>query len=115
MDQTIAEVDVYDFAKGQWTTLEAPLPTLRAGTTVVATKDQFIVMGGESPTQVSAHDEVEALNIETGKWRTLPPMLQGRHGMQAVHYDGKVYIAGGSADRGGGPELNSLDCWNLER
>ena len=96
MDQTIAEVDVFDFNKEQWTTLEAPLPTLRAGTTVVATKD------------------VEALNIETGNWHQLPPMLQGRHGMQAVHYEGRVYIAGGSADRGGGPELNSLDCWNLE-
>jgi len=113
MEQTIAEVDVYDFARGTWSTLPASahLPTLRAGATSIVLSDRLIVMGGESATQVPAHSEVEAYDPSTGKWESLPPMLQGRHGTQALIYDGKVFIAGGSADRGGGPELNSLDYW----
>ena len=117
MDQTVAEVDVYDFNTGNWSTLpaNANFPTLRAGTTSIVLGDNLIVMGGESPAQVPAHSEVEAYNVSTGKWTALPPMLQGRHGTQAVVYNGKVYIAGGSADRGGGPELNSIDCWETGR
>ncbi len=114
MDQTIGEVDVYDFASGKWTSLptSAHLPTLRAGTTVAVQGDRLLVMGGESMTQVPAHNEVEAYDVSEGKWISLPPMMQGRHGMQAIQYKGKIYIAGGSADRGGGPELKSIDCWS---
>lgn len=113
MDQTIPEVDVYDFAAGEWSTLpeSAHLPTLRAGTSSIAIGDQLIVMGGESPAQVPAHSEVEAYDVSEAQWISLPPMLQGRHGTQAIVHEGKVYLVGGSADRGGGPELNSMDCW----
>ena len=116
MDQTIPEVDVYDFATGKWTSLPASahLPTLRAGNTVITQGDRLIVMGGESTTQVPAHGEVEAYDVSEGKWISLPPMLQGRHGMQAIQYKGKVYVAGGCSDRGGGPELTSMDCWKLD-
>ena len=92
---------------------DANFPTLRAGTTSVVLGDRLIVMGGESDTQVPAHSEVEAYDVSDGKWHSLPAMLEGRHGTQAILYKGKVYIAGGSADRGGGPELKSIDCWHL--
>ena len=113
MNQVIPEVDVYDFATGTWSTLPASanLPTLRAGTSSVVLGDRLVVMGGESSSQVPAHSEVEAYDVSDGKWHTLTPMLQGRHGTQAVVHDGKVFVVGGSADRGGGPELNTLDCW----
>lgn len=116
MDQTIAEVDVYDFATGKWTSLpaKANLPTLRAGTTVITEGDRLIVLGGESMAHVAAHSEVEAYDVSEGRWISLPPMLQGRHGMQAIHYQGKVYVGGGCSDRGGGPELTSVDCWTME-
>lgn len=116
MNQVIAAVDVYDFNTGKWSTLpsSAHLPTLRAGTTSIVQGDRLIVMGGESSSQVPAHSEVEAYDVSDGKWYDLSPMLTGRHGTQAIIYQGKVYVAGGSADRGGGPELKSIDCWVLE-
>lgn len=115
MDQTIAEVDVYDFASKTWTTLpdDAALPTLRAGTTVVTHGDRLIVMGGESSSQVPAHNEAEAYDVSERKWIIMERMLQGRHGTQAILYEGKVYIVAGSGDRGGGPELRSIDVWDL--
>ena len=41
-------------------------------------------------------------------------MLTGRHGTQAIYFNGKVFVTGGAGNRGGGPELNSLDCWELK-
>ena len=116
MDQTIAEVDVYDFATQKWTTLpkSANLPTLRAGTTSITMGDRVIVLGGESTTQVPAHSEVEAYDVSDRKWHSLAPMLTGRHGTQAIYFNGKVFVTGGAGNRGGGPELNSLDCWELK-
>lgn len=115
IDATFGEVDVFDFATKTWSTLPSSsnIPTQRAGTTVVVDGNRLIVMGGESGTQVPAHSEVEALDVRSGTWTKLPPMLQGRHGTQAVLYHGRVYLAGGSSDRGGGPEMKSLDCWSL--
>src|SRR5690606_14433841 len=72
---TVPEVDVYDFATGEWTTLPAVsnLPTPRAGTTSVVLNGEVVVIGGESAAQREAHGEVEALDPESGRWRTLAP------------------------------------------
>ncbi|MCB0667447.1 MAG: hypothetical protein KDC80_16580 [Saprospiraceae bacterium] len=115
IDATFGEVDVFDFASNSWSSLpsSANIPTERAGTTVIVDGERLIVMGGESGSQVPAHSEVEALDTRTNTWTTLPPMLQGRHGTQAIYYNGIVYLAGGSSDRGGGPEMKSIDCWKI--
>lgn len=110
LDLTIGEVDVYDFKTGKWSTLANPLPTLRAGTTSVVKKPYLIVMNGESTKQVPAHAEVEALDTRTGNWLRLPDLLQGRHGTSAVYLNHKIYVMAGSANRGGGPELNTMEC-----
>jgi hypothetical protein len=34
----------------------------------------------------------------------------GRHGTGVIYWKGKVYVAAGSANRGGGPELNDMEC-----
>ncbi|QHT66144.1 galactose oxidase [Rhodocytophaga rosea] len=110
LNLTIGEVDVYDFKKGTWTTLPAEknIPTQRAGCTSVTIGNQVIVIGGESP-QKLAHNQTEAFNMKTNTWETLPSLQTGRHGTQAVVYKNKVYIAAGSANQGGGPEINSME------
>lgn len=103
-DLTIAEVDVYDFRTGQWDNLppSGDLPTERAGTTTVATKEYLIVIGGESMVQEDSHSEVEAYNPSAGEWTELPSLIIGRHGVQAILHNGKIFIAAGSQFRGAG-------------
>jgi N-acetylneuraminic acid mutarotase len=111
LNTTEAAVDVYDFKSGKWSTLpqSSNLPTLRAGNATVVLDKKVIVIGGESGEQVPAHNEVEALNTRTMQWEKLAPLKQGRHGTGAVVVNGKVYIVAGSGNRGGGPELNSIE------
>lgn len=111
LNRTIPEVDVYDFKTNKWTTLDASqnLPTLRAGNSTVAFGPRILVMGGESDKQVPAHSEVEGYNPKTKRWERLPSLHQGRHGTGAAVLNGKVYIVAGSGNRGGGPELDSME------
>ena len=113
LDKTIAEVDVYDFKTGTWTTLPNGLPTLRAGTCTLTKYPYVIVLQGESTKQVPAHAEVEALDVRTNEWVKFPSLLQGRHGTSTVLYKNKLYIMAGSANRGGGPELNTMEYLQL--
>lgn len=109
---TIPEVDVYDLGTRTWSTLPGPgshLPTPRAGTTTVAIGDHVLVIGGESGGPATAHAEVQALHVPSGVFRTLSPLVRGRHGTQAVVVGDRVWIAAGSGNRGGGPELDSLE------
>jgi len=109
LEVTIPEMDIYDLAAAKWSTAKAPLPTQRAGVSVLALGGRVVVMGGESGRQVAAHAEVEAYDPKTGTWTTLPPLPVGRHGMQAVMVGDRVHVVAGSGNRGGGPELN--DHW----
>nr|MBI1231678.1 galactose oxidase [Cytophagales bacterium] len=107
---TYGEVDVYDFKTQQWNTLDSrdDLPTQRAGSSTVPYKSGFIVVGGESINQVEAHAEVEY--FEPGKsWKHMPSLVRGRHGMQVVPLLGKYFVAAGCGNRGGNPELTSLE------
>lgn len=107
---TYGEVDVYDFKDNKWETLseDQNLPTQRAGNSTVNYKKGFIVVGGESSNQVPAHNEVEY--FEHGKgWSMLNRLERGRHGMQVVPIAGKYYVAAGCGDRGGSPELTSIE------
>ena len=107
---TIAEVDVYDFESGAWTSLAAPLPTQRAGNFAVGYHGRLLVLGGESP-QKRAHAEVEAYDPQPKTWETWSPLMIGRHGTGVALLDGKLWVAAGSANRGGGPELNSIEAY----
>jgi N-acetylneuraminic acid mutarotase len=110
LDLTIAEVDIFDFKTNTWKTLPANLnlPTQRAGTASIALANQILVIGGESP-QKLAHNQTEAFDLKTNTWKTLAPLQTGRHGTQAILYQNKVFIAAGSANQGGGPELNTME------
>lgn len=111
---THAEVDVYDFKKKTWETLPEVqnLPTERAGNSAVNLGKGFVVVGGESDSQVAAHDEVEY--FEPGKgWKLLNRLDRGRHGMQVVPIGDALYVAAGCGNRGGSPELNSIERLKL--
>lgn len=104
--QSVAAVDVFDIASGRWSTLPSPLPTPRSGTATVAWNDRIVVIGGESDAHTAAHAEVEAWSPALQRWERLPPLPVGRHGMQAAVLNGALHVVAGSANRGGGPELD---------
>jgi hypothetical protein len=105
-----AAVDVFDFANNSWKTLptSANIPTLRAGAATVTFEDRILIIGGES-TQPKAHNTVEAFIPATESWATYPPLITGRHGTQAIVYDNHVYVAAGSGNQGGSPELATME------
>jgi N-acetylneuraminic acid mutarotase len=111
LNLTEPAVDVYDLKKKTWQTLPAELnlPTQRAGNSSVAFGDKLLVIGGESPAQVPSHSEVEAFDTKKMQWVKFPSLNKGRHGTGATVIEGKVYSIAGSGNRGGGPELNSIE------
>jgi N-acetylneuraminic acid mutarotase len=111
MQLTIPEVDVYDFKNKTWQTLPAGsnILTLRGGGTAVAYKRYIVLMGGESIAQNESHREVEEFDTKTGAWNKLPRLVTGRHDTQAIVYKGNIYIAAGAANRGGGPDQNTIE------
>jgi N-acetylneuraminic acid mutarotase len=106
----IPETDIYDFKTGKWSTAQEPIPTTRAGNAAITLNNQAVFIGGESHHQIEAHDEVEAFDPKTMKWKSLPKLNQGRHGMSATKLGDKYYISSGVSKRGGSPEQNSMEC-----
>lgn len=114
---TVPEVDVYDIASNRWITLGSTknIPTQRAGcTSVLFGKNAFMVIGGESGKQDKAHNEAEVFNVITQQWDASIKLQQGRHGTQAVLYNNKIFIVTGSANKGGGPELNNMEMYKVK-
>jgi len=111
---TVPEVDVYDFATGQWSTLPSTsnIPTQRAGAGTAVLGEELIIMGGES-SQPTGHVETEALDVNTGSWRRLADMVQGRHGTQAITNNNGIYIVTGAGNQGGGPLLSSQEAYYM--
>lgn len=107
--ETIAEVDYYDFNDKKWHTIEREIPTQRAGNMALAKGDEILVIGGESASQEKAHAEVEGLNTKNHKWKSYPSMIEGRHGTGAFVYKDHIYTASGCGNRGGSPELESME------
>ena len=116
IDTTIKEIDVFDFKTQTWTTLETGIPTERAGNSNLGIGPYLVVMNGESGVQVPAHAEVEVLDTRSNEWIKLPDLNQGRHGTGTAFLNGKIYVQAGSGNRGGGPELNSMEVleWKLK-
>lgn len=114
-EQTVDAVDVFDFATRSWLPDGEcpPLPTPRAGNMAMTWKGEVIVGGGESGTQKVAHNQVEAFNPTTKTWREWPTLARGRHGSGFAVVGDYVYTASGSGNRGGGPELVSIEKLKL--
>lgn len=115
MSLTVQHGNIYDLDTNTWlpVTESEALPTLRAGNSVFAWGDEIVVGGGESATQVEAHGELEAYNARTKTWRAWPRLQQGRHGSGFVVLGDYVYTASGAGNRGGGPELHTIERLRL--
>lgn len=116
-DLTITAIDIYDFNMGKWLPEDQcpTLPTARAGNMAMAWNDEIVVGGGESMSQRPAHDEVEAFDVRTGRWSQWPSLGRGRHGSGFAIIGDAVYTASGSGNRGGGPELTTIERLKLPR
>lgn len=105
------QIDVYDIATDTWTTLPAAanLPTLRAGTSTLIMDDDIYVMLGVGTSSTQESDVVEAFNIITQTWRTLPPAPHTRSGTQAVPFGRNIFVASGRGSLFGGTDLYAQD------
>lgn len=115
VDDTVSAVDVYDIASNTWSTLTSAsnLPTPRAGAPTGIIGNELIVAGGESAATSAAHAQVEAMDLDTGQWRTLTPMRTPRHASQAIVSNYGFYVAGGSSQRGGAIGPLDLEALHL--
>ncbi len=107
--------EIFNFDDEAWepASEDLILPTLRAGNSLFAWDDEIVVGGGESHTQEVSHAENDAFNVSSRQWRRWPNSLVGRHGTGYAVTGGYVYVASGSAKRGGGPELTSVERLRL--
>ncbi|MGB5393254.1 MAG: galactose oxidase [Lutimonas sp.] len=112
--ETIANIDVFDLKSGKWENSTLKIPTQRAGNMVCAVGKKIFVIGGESVAQEKAHAEVEVLDLESRAWIVYPKLISGRHGTGIINYKGALYLASGSGNRGGSPELTSMEKLNLK-
>lgn len=103
-------VDVYDFKTGTWSTLEGGhLPVGSAAGGVAVLNGLIVYFGGENAS--TALNRTWAFDPLRVKWSALAEMQQGRHGSQAAVYDGRIYIAAGSPNRGGG-RVSSIEMFS---
>ncbi|MGB5419834.1 Kelch repeat-containing protein [Algibacter sp.] len=110
---TIPEVDVYNIENNSWETLPetSNIPTQRAGASAIINKGKLIIIGGESASQKTAHNEIDIMDMAKGNWVSAEKLEIGRHGTQAIFYNNAIYIVAGSGNRGGKPELASLETF----
>ena len=113
-DLVVDELDIYDFNTHAWSTSRSPLPTPRAGNITTAIADQIWVIGGESMAHKLAHHETEIFDIKTQQWITGPSLNLGCHGTGVAIIDDHLWIASGSGNRGGSPELKNTEKLSLK-
>ena len=109
---TVPHIDYYDFKLQKWFTMKNPLPGPTAAGSVVKLNNDLIYFGGES-NQKLAHNQTQCLDLETGNWKLVSPMVVGRHGTGAILYKDAIYIAAGSEKRGGG-KLTSMEVFSMK-
>lgn len=104
----------YDFKKRQWINKNATFPVGRAGSSYGQTcEGKLMVVGGEAA-QKLAFNRVDVFDGK--KWETPAFLQRGRHGSGlAVARSctcGQIFIASGSGNQGGAPELESTELYD---
>ena len=92
--------------------LNAPLPVGTAAGGIAHLNGKLIYFGGESYQQ-TAHAETQCYDFASQTWSKITPMAQGRHGSQAVVFDNAAYIVAGCGNRGGSPELDTIERFSF--
>ncbi len=108
---TVGEVDMYDFTTGVWTTLPYQLNYERGGSMTAVLDGKLFVTGGEGFGQ--AWGETELLQADNKPWQILNPLNLPRHASQLIEYDNGIYVVGGAGTQGGAPELPELERFAL--
>ncbi len=108
----VETVDVFDFSQNTWVSGYDDIPTPRAGTVAVAYKQEVIVTGGETSIK-DAERVTEALDVDSGTWRTLDDMIDTRHGHVGGVIGDVLYMSCGNELRGGGAELDTTETLDL--
>ena len=104
---TVAPTDCFNLDTGLWES-KAPIPTPRAGSAYGTTCDgKLMVAGGEGYGQAWANVEV----FDGDVWDVWNPLNEARHGTGLAVFCGcnEIYIASGSGDQGGFPELSTTE------
>jgi hypothetical protein len=97
-----ARVDRLDPTSGRWTPV-APMATPRTEATTVRLADgRVLVAGGyvgDGFSDTRAHATAEVFDPESGRWSSMPELLEPRYDAKAVVLgDGSVLLMGGYAD-----------------
>lgn len=89
----VSRLFIYDSLKDSWQE-GLNLPTPRGDVYGAIVGDDFIVAGGEND-EGKVFDRVDALNLKSMTWHSLPRLPSVRHGASAVSLDGYYYLIGG--------------------
>ena len=81
----------------RWSEL-APMPTARGALGGGVIGNRLYAVGGApttSATTIESYSTLEILDLQTGRWRTGPPMRFARHHVGAAALGGSLYVVGG--------------------
>ena len=92
-DSFLSHLYIYDTQSKTWQE-GLPLPTPRGDVQGALVGDYFIVAGGEN-SDGKVFDVVEALDIQTMKWKKLTSMKSSRHGHSVIALNDDLYLIGG--------------------
>lgn len=107
------KVDVYDFETQEWRTLRVRLPIPTAGAGAIVYNNRLYYVGGEHAPKL-ANNRMLSFNLTDQVFKEEKSLNRGRHGTNAVLIDNKMYIAMGSGNKGGSPELNSIEVFEFK-
>lgn len=117
----IAEVDVYNFTSGTWSTLPVtPDFRPRAAASVAVLQNELYVIGGEIENELDGtviNDAVkttQAFNPSTGNWTTKASLITERHGTQAIVSGAGIHVVAGSASQGGGGTMKNMEYYGSD-
>lgn len=113
MSQVNNKLDVYNFESNSWYTLSSRLPFPTGGGGAVTINNTLYYTGGETGA-LPANNQMASFSFETNTWKVQSPLRQGRHGTNLVNIGSVLYIAAGSGQRGGSPELSSIESFDTE-